>query len=473
MPAYTAVLMDHVLGQLPQGAGGLGLNGAVVIHIFEGVVPNVVLALLMVRAVPDVPRIVGVLENGGLGGLGLLHGVEHDTLQGVDIVLGQIVVEHDVVGTHGEAALRLVRAGPVHPHEGVAAVGVGLIGAQEIVAHLPPNGATGHDNGDTSRKTGDQIIDLLAGAVTHVVVGAERNRGFETGVLLLHLRRRDPVGQVGHEANIAALNAHARYAPVIAQNGNLAYAYTHDLLKLSLQDIQVGFILSVVGIIDAFRPKGVKGKAIVALGSVACFCQRPNKSFQFFRGVQFTPLGAVLGVILGGVEVNVHLIFAAKLHEGGAVLYGPGVAVVALDKAAEGHIGVVLHGEVLDLLVRHLLKDALYGGQAVKRRVGVHAHHGHAGGVHCYRVEAGPGGECRVDAHPERNGGAGALAQRHPGLGKGLHGAVLGVLIDPLTIGYLHGGGQRHRAFGVCNAVGRGVDLILTGHVKGVFLPQK
>ena len=186
----------------------------------------------------------------------------------------------------------------------------------------------------------------------------------------------------------------------------------------------------------------------------------------------------MLGVVLGGVEVDIHLQLAAELHQGGPVLYGPGVAIVALDEAAEGHVGVVLHGEVLDLAVLHLLEDALHGGQAVERRVGVLAHHGDAAGVNGELVgvifvkEVGGGSghavSGRLNGDVETNGAAGALNETHPRLLEGLHGAVLGVLVDPRAVGHLHGGGQRYSACAVCNAVGSGVDLILPSLGKGV-----
>ena len=143
----ASVVMDHVLGQLPQSVRLRRFNGTVVVNVLKTVIPDVGDTLGAVFAVPDIPSEVGILENSRLGRLGLLHGVEHDAPQGVNVILGEVVAENGVVGAHDQAALGLVGAGPVDPHEGALIAHVPAIGGQVGVAYAAPDRAAGLNDG--------------------------------------------------------------------------------------------------------------------------------------------------------------------------------------------------------------------------------------------------------------------------------------------------------------------------------------
>ena len=348
-----------MLGQLTQSIGGVIGNGSVVVHAGEGSVPSLVSLLL---SLPDVPGIAGIAENGHLTGLRLLHGVEYDAL---DVIRVDTDLEEVRVTTHDQVLLGVVSAGPVDPHVGTTAHGVGE-GRGEVIGNLAPDLTTGHDDLHVLGELG--IVGL---APAHVLLGAERQGGLQIGIGLLHLHQ--PIAHVGEEADIVVV---AHVSGVVGQNGDLTHTGLDDLGKLGLNGSQVSLVV-LLGV-EAHRivHKGVQRKHKAALGGVACLSQRLDFRLQFLLGVERTPLSIVLGVVLGGVEVRVELVVAAPGHQIDPVLGAPGVSVVTLDEATAGHVGPVLHVELLDGVAVHLGEHVVQAGQAVERSVGITAQHG-------------------------------------------------------------------------------------------------
>ena len=348
-----------MLGQLTQSVGGVIGDDGVVVHTGKGGIPSLVGLLL---ALPDVPGIAGVAEDGHLAGLRLLHGVEHDAL---DVVRVDPDLEEVGVTAHDQVLLGVVGAGPVDPHVGTAA-GVLGEGAGEVVGHLAPDLTTGHDDLHVLGELG--IVGL---APAHVLLGAERQGLLQIGVSLLHLL--EPLGHVVEEADIIG----ASHIPgVVSQNGDLTHTGSDDLGKLVLHDLQISLVVLLGVKAHSVVHKGVQSKHKAALGGVAGLSQGLDLGLQLLLGVQLTPVGVVLGVVLGGVEVRVELVVAAPSHQIDPVLGAPGVAVVALDEATAGHVGPVLHMELLDGVAVHLGEHMVQSGQAIEAGVGVTAQHG-------------------------------------------------------------------------------------------------
>ena len=63
----------------------------------------------------------------------------------------------------------------------------------------------------------------------------------------------------------------------------------------------------------------------------------------FCGGVVLSPFFAMVGIVLGTVDVDVHLVAAVKFKLPDAVRLAPVVAVETLDNTTLGHVGPVLH----------------------------------------------------------------------------------------------------------------------------------
>ena len=451
------VLVDHVLGQLPQSLGSGGVHIAVVVHILESVNPGLVSLLLG----PDVPAVAGVAEDGHLGRLGLLHGVKDNALNLLGVHTG---VQEGGVAAHNQVPLGVIGAGPVDPQVGASAH-ISVEGVGEAVGDLAPNPAAGHDDGHFRRHTAHP-----AGTVAIVLHRAEGNGGLKAGVLFLHFLGADPLHQVGHEADIQVV---ALVAGIVCQHRNLPHTGTHDLLKLFLQNDDG---LVVVGGGNGVVHKGMEGKDELALGGVAGLCQRRNLGSQLLFGVKLTPLGVVLGVVLGGVEVGIELVVAAPGHKLRPVLGGPGVAVVTLDKAPGGHVRPVVHRQVPHLAVLHLLHDLLQGGQTVEGCVGGAAQHANLVVLHHQQVAVGFGKNLGVHGAEEGVGlslgvvnlhgeacflpGSGSR-QRNTGLTQGILGSCLGIGVDAVPVVNRQGFRQGADALPIGQLLGDGIELIL------------
>ena len=451
------VLVDHVLGQLPQSLGSGGVLIAVVIHILERIRPCLVSLFLG----PDVPAVAGVAEDGNLGGLRLLHGVQDDAL---NLLGGHTGVQEGGVAAHNQVLLGVVGAGPVNPHVG-APLHIAVESVGEAVGNLAPHPAAGHDDGYFHGHPAHPAL-----AVAAVLHRAEGDGGLEAGVLLLHFVGADPLHQVSHQADIQVV---ALVAGIVCQHGNLPHAGTHDLLKLRLQNLDG---LLVVGGGNGVGHEGMQGKDELALGLVAGGSQRCNLGSQLLVGVELTPLGVVLGVVLGGVEVGIELVVAAPAHQLRPILGGPGVAVVAFDEATGGHICPVVHRQVPHLAVLYLLHNLLQGGQAVEGRIGGAAQHANLVVLHHQQIAVGFGKNIGVHSAEEGIGisfgvvnlhgeacflpGSGSR-QRNAGLTQGILGSCLGIGVDAVPVVNRQGFRQGADTLPIGQLLGDGIELIL------------
>ena len=471
-------------GELAQGVGALVVDRGVVIDVAEGVFPSLVGVL---GGGPEVPREVGVHEEALLGRLGLLHGVQNDAgdVAGLDVGAQEVVV-----AAHVQGVLVVVGARPVDPHERGLAAGVVLEVGEEGVLDLAPDAAAGVADLDVLGQLG------VPGLALAVVVDRDKDDGVhEAGVqqvavrvgLGLHLV--DPVGHVLEELDVEVV---ALVGGIVSENGDLADAVVDDLLELLLED---GERLTVVGARDGVVHEGVKRVEVAALGGVAGLGERLDEGLELLLGVELTPVGVVLGVVLGSVEVAVELVVAAPGHELGAVLVAPGVAVVALDEATSGNVGVVGADKSTELGAVELLEDLIERGEAIERRVGVLAEHddligtalsrdgGEHVGVDLLEEALGVGelalgdelldvlvdsAAGALDAHEEARGAGGRgnllnVVGRHALEVERLLKAVDGVLVDVLLHDDVRGAAKRLLGGAVLNGVRRGVDLVLSG----------
>ena len=359
----AAVHAAHVHGDVVQGVRALIRDGRVVVDVAKGLLPRLVGVLL---GLPQVPREVGVHEDALLGGLGLLHGVDHNAL---DLTRLEVGAQKAVVAAHVQGVLVVVGARPVDPHKG-SHTGVALERRGELVIDLAPHAAAGVDDLD---RLGQIAVPSLA--IAHVVHRAEDERVLEAGVLeravllggLLLLVQ--PVGHLAAELDVEVL---ALIGGVVSQDGDLAHAVIHDLGELVLEDLDG---LLVVVLRDRVTHERVQGEHKAALGLVARLGERLDLFAQLVLRIQLAPLGVVLGVVLGRVEIRVQLVVTAPRHEVHAVLGTPRVAVVALDKAAGDDVGVVAHREGAQRAALDLLQNLVQRGESVVRGVRVLAQH--------------------------------------------------------------------------------------------------
>ena len=149
----------------------------------------------------------------------------------------------------------------------------------------------------------------------------------------------------------------------------------HNLGELLLED---GDGRIVVGARNGVVHKRVKRKHEAALGGITGLGERFDLLGQLLLGVKLTPLGIVLGIILGSIHISVELIVATPLHKVNAVLGAPGIAVVALDKATRHHVRIIGHGKGTQLGIGSLLQNLVKRGQTIVGGVGVLAQNDNA-----------------------------------------------------------------------------------------------
>ena len=479
--------------ELAQSTGALGGNGGVVIDIGERVLPSLIGVLL---ALPQVPREVGVHEDASLGRLGLLHRVEHDALNLTRLNVG---AQSILVAAHGQRVLAVVGARPVDPHKGSNAR-VPRKGRGKVVVDLAPHATTGIDDLDGLGQVG---IPRLAPA--HVVHGAEDERVLKAGILkrtvgvLLGLLLVQPVGHILAKPGVQST---ALVAGVIGKNGNLADAMIHNLRELLLED---SYGRVVVGARDGVVHKRMKREHEAALGGIAGLGQGLDLLGQLLLGIELTPLGIVLGVILGSIYISVELVVAAPLHKVHTVLGTPRIAVVALDKTARHHVSIVGHGKAAQLGIGSLLQDLIERGQAVVGSVGGLAQHNNAVGLVALRRQRGQYIGIGLVKQAFRIGQLAALDElidigvdraaralnthehrSHVALGRnginargvdalqcqGFIQTALGVGIDARLREHAYLGAQGLRALAVHHAMGRGIQLIVGRCLLGIGLQR-
>ena len=182
---------------------------------------------------------------------------------------------------------------------------------------------------------------------------------------------------VGHVLAEPGIQSAALVAGIVGEDGDLANAMIHNLGELLLED---GDGCIVIGARNGVVHKRVKCKHKAALGAITGLGERLDLLGQLLLGVKLTPLGIVLGIILGGIHISVELIVAAPLHKVNAVLGAPRIAVVALDKATRHHVRIIGHGKGAQLGIGSLLQNLVKRGQTIVGGVGVLAQNDNAVG---------------------------------------------------------------------------------------------
>ena len=183
---------------------------------------------------------------------------------------------------------------------------------------------------------------------------------------------------IGHVIAKPGVQSAALVAGVICQDGNLPNAMVHDLGEFFLENSHG---LVVVRVRNGVVHKRMKREHKAALGGVAGLCKRFDLLGQLFLGVELTPLGIVLGVILGGVDICVELVVATPLHQVHAILGAPRITIVALDKAARHHVRIVGHGKGAQLGIGSLLQNLIKRGQSIVGGIGGLAQNDNAVGL--------------------------------------------------------------------------------------------
>ena len=95
---------------------------------------------------------------------------------------------------------------------------------------------------------------------------------------------------------------------------------------------------------------------LVAVGGLNQFAQQGG----LLLGVRLAPLGTVVGVVLGTVHIDVHLVLAIEVELAQTVLVAPGVAVEAFYHAAARNAGPVRNLALHHLGPAHNLQQALH-----------------------------------------------------------------------------------------------------------------
>ena len=439
----------------------------------------------MVVARPVVPGEVGVEEDADLAGFGLLHGVDHAADERTG---GDVGAQSVLVAAHGEMVARVIGARPVDPHEGGDArlarerLDRGAIG-------LAPHAGAGHDG---LHVRGQLVVPVLARL--RVVCGDERDRVLETrilgrAVLVLHrLQLVQPVGEVVEQLDVVA---RARIACVVGTQHDLTAAGIDDLQVLRLQDLEVGLVAAAER--DRVVHERMQRVDEAALRIVAGLRQRGDL-LDLLIGIQRAPLGVMLGIVLGSVDVGVLLVVAAPAHQLDAVLGAPGITVIALDEAAGLHVRPVVDGQGAHRAALDLLENLEQRAQTVESRVGVATQNHDARGrgiglrLNGQIVGVGLGEKLRLRAHRPRGRqlvdgalraadadehlgarGVAAGSLRLPGRDvlqcEHLVEAAFGLLVDAGLHDDVHGVGQRHLTRAVLERLRSGVHLVcLLGH---------
>lgn len=193
-------------------------------------------------------------------------------------------------------------------------------------------------------------------------------------------------------------------------------------------------------------------------------------------GIGFLPVGGVVGVGLGAVEVGVHLQAHHVAHQVFLHGHAVGIAVVAFHDAALALVGVVVDDHLGQRVGGGLLQHLLHGGEAVEGGVGVLAGYGQfgkavrRGGEHdavgVELVGHGHGG-----IHAEVQGalpchGCGGHLSCQAVAGEYVQGSGLGGRVDGLVGHDGHGGGEAGGTR-LCRLLLRhGIDFVLSegGH---------
>ena len=370
----VGALVGVVLGEDLHGAGDVGECAA------DAVAPG-----LVGVEVVGVPGVGGDAEEGDFGGFGLVHGVGDEA--GVAGAVGGVVA---VAAAEEEVGLAVVAYGPVPPDVGFSADladepfgGVfGDVGADRVARphHL-----------DVGVEAFAEDVEVGAAGPGFVVLGGAEDEGGDVAF------GADEVAVDVVEELDLLFGAGAFAADVVEEDGEGADAELVHHLELR----DAGAHVAVVFPVDV--APGMDGPDEVDLVGVGGLDQLGDAA-GLGLGVGVAPAvgEAVEGVVLGAVDVGVHLRLPIEAELALTRLKAPGEAVEAFDRAAEGHIRPVFD--------RH----ALVGLRGQELAQGLHA---------VEEARAVGGGERRA-VLAERQGVAflGERGVRLPGEGEGRAG---------------------------------------------------
>ena len=293
-----------------------------------------------------------------------------------------------------------------------------------------------------------------------------------------------------------------RVGDVVHEDAELTHAQVVHIRKLGHQAVHALIDGLLVGEVNGLLHGGVShpDEVHVALGGLL------GKLLHLAAGadadgglllgdglrIGLVPLTQVIGVGLGAVEEDVHLVALGEVEPAQSALHAPGVAVVAFHAATVLLEGVVLKGGDLHLVVGGLLQHQVQSGQTVVGSVAVlaqnddvavfkHLHHMHvvpvlALGEHVLgHTLIGVGGVAgAVDAHIQVGVGLSGLVGNLGGVpvvGEDLLDAVGGDGVDALTLDDVDGVGEGDGALFIGHLLGSGVDgVVAAGHIGGVIL---
>ena len=162
---------------------------------------------------------------------------------------------------------------------------------------------------------------------------------------------------------------------VVHKDAELAHPQIIHMVKLGHQALYALVHSLLIGKVNGLLHGGVSHphKVHVALGGLlrklAHLILGADADFCFlfgdFGGIVLIPLAQVIGVGLGAVEEDIHLIALGKVKPAESAFHAPGIAIVALHRAAVLLECVVLKGGNLQSSRLGLIQHLLQGGQAV------------------------------------------------------------------------------------------------------------
>ena len=139
---------------------------------------------------------------------------------------------------------------------------------------------------------------------------------------------------------------------VVEEDGKGTYTEGIHPLQLLYRTLQVG-----LGPLDiATRVHGPYEVHLVLCRRLGQFAD----ALCLVGRVGLTPLVAVVGVVLGTIDIYVHLVASVEVKLAQAVLVAPGVSVETLHHAALQHVGPVLHLGSHHLRLRSHLQEGLH-----------------------------------------------------------------------------------------------------------------
>lgn len=207
------------------------------------------------------------------------------------------------------------------------------------------------------------FVVLVPSGIGGVILGGAHREAVQIVVLLNEVFPN--IVALGH------LKAGVGATKVVEEDGEVAHAQRVDVLQLVHHGLEVAL---AVGDASArvYRPHK---RHVVLLGGLG----QATDNGCLVGGIVLAPLGAVVGVVLGAVNIDVHLVLAVELKLALAVGVAPRIAVESLD-----HATLCAGGIVADLH-RHHVGLGQYLQQGLHAVVGagvVGASHDDAVGVH-------------------------------------------------------------------------------------------